>query len=70
LASELVEELGCASPLFSVAQSYFLHAFVEGMGNEDISAVIKLIEADSRAGPGEKGTHDAGDLLPKRALFT
>lgn len=49
LASELVEEPGCASPLFSVAQSYFLRAFIEGMGDEDISAVIKLIEADSHA---------------------
>lgn len=69
MASELVEELGCASPLFSVAQSYFRRASDNGMENDDISAVIKLIETDSRAHPEEKGTHGAGDLFRKRALI-
>jgi 3-hydroxyisobutyrate dehydrogenase len=47
MAGELSERLGCASPLFDVAQSYFNRARDLGMGDEDISAVIKLIETDS-----------------------
>ncbi|MFK3800204.1 MULTISPECIES: NAD(P)-dependent oxidoreductase [unclassified Pseudomonas] len=47
MAGELSERLGCASPLFDVAQSYFNRARDMGMGEEDISAVIKLIERDS-----------------------
>ncbi|SER73312.1 3-hydroxyisobutyrate dehydrogenase [Pseudomonas sp. NFACC02] len=48
MAGELSERLGCASPLFDVAQSYFKRARELGMDEEDISAVIKLIEADSK----------------------
>lgn len=54
MAGEMSDELGCASPLFSAAQSYFLRALDMGMGEEDISAVIKLIEADSRVSPQEE----------------
>jgi len=49
MASELSEELGSAAPLFNAAKPYFLRAIEEGIGEEDISAVIKLIEADSKA---------------------
>lgn len=42
MASELSEELGCAAPLFNAAKPYFLRAIEEGIGEEDISAVIKL----------------------------
>lgn len=48
LAQELTEELGCATPLFSAAAPYFYRGLNSDMANEDISAVIKLIEADSR----------------------
>lgn len=51
MAGALSADLGCASPLFSVAQSYFNRARELGMGEEDIAAVIKLIEADSHARP-------------------
>lgn len=53
MGENLAHELGCATPLFSTAVPYFLRAIESGMGEEDISAVIKLIEAES------------GDLLPK-----
>ncbi|WP_256658526.1 NAD-binding protein [Pseudomonas sp. WPR_5_2] len=49
MASELSEEFGSAAPLFNAAKPYFLRAIEEGIGEEDISAVIKLIEADSKA---------------------
>ncbi|NBA93662.1 NAD(P)-dependent oxidoreductase [Pseudomonas sp. R5(2019)] len=49
MAGELSQELGCAAPLFNAAKPYFLRAIAEGIGEEDISAVIKLIEADSLA---------------------
>jgi 3-hydroxyisobutyrate dehydrogenase len=44
---ELVQQTGAASPLFSVAAAYFHRALAQGMGEEDISAVIKLLEAES-----------------------
>ncbi|MES2534490.1 MAG: NAD(P)-dependent oxidoreductase [Pseudomonadota bacterium] len=50
----LVREFGSAAPLFSAAAPYFYRALDSGMGNEDISAVIKLIEADSRNADPEK----------------
>ena len=49
MAGELAASLGCATPLFSAAAPYFRRASNLGMRQEDISAVIKLIEADSRA---------------------
>lgn len=49
LGRELAGETGAASPLFSAALPYFQRALDEGMGDEDIAAVIKLIEADSRS---------------------
>jgi 3-hydroxyisobutyrate dehydrogenase-like beta-hydroxyacid dehydrogenase len=40
-----------ATPLFSAATPYFRRAIELGLGAEDISAVVKLIEADSRQSP-------------------
>jgi len=40
-------DLGCATPLFSTAAPYFLRALEGGMGEEDIAAVVKLLEAES-----------------------
>ena len=57
MASELSEELGCATPLFDAAKPYFVRAIDEGIGEEDISAVIKLIEADSLAQPHMSKRH-------------
>lgn len=48
LGREMADELGCATPLFSTASPYFERALASGMGDEDIAAVIKLIEADSK----------------------
>lgn len=48
LGRAMADELGCATPLFSVSTPYFERALADGMGSEDIAAVIKLIEADSR----------------------
>ena len=48
LGAEMAEELGCASPLFSTASAYFRRALADGLGDEDIAAVIKLIEAESK----------------------
>lgn len=48
LGREMADELGCATPLFSAASPYFQRALDSGMGDEDIAAVIKLIEADSQ----------------------
>jgi 3-hydroxyisobutyrate dehydrogenase-like beta-hydroxyacid dehydrogenase len=47
MGAALAKELGCATPLLSVAAPYYLRAIEGGMGAEDISAVIKLLEADS-----------------------
>lgn len=47
LAGELAGELGCATPLFSAAAPYFYRGLKSEIATEDISAVIKLIEADS-----------------------
>lgn len=48
LGQEMVNESGCATPLFSAAVPYFKRAFDEGIQHEDIAAVIKFLEADSR----------------------
>lgn len=47
MGNELAEQLGCANPLFSTAVPYFQRAINDGMGDEDIAAVIKLLDADS-----------------------
>ena len=52
LGRELADELGTASPLFSVAAPYFYRGINSDMREEDISAVIKLLEAES-----QKQTH-------------
>lgn len=51
LGAEMGRELECATPLFSAAAPYFLRALEGGMGEEDISAVIKLLEAESGPSP-------------------
>ena len=49
LGDSMAKELGCATPLFSAALPYFKRALKHGLGEQDISAVIQLIEADSRS---------------------
>lgn len=51
LGSNMAEELGCATPLFSKASEYYRRAIANGWGEEDIAAVIKVIEDDSRQMP-------------------
>lgn len=51
LGTAMAEELGCATPLFSTAAPYFQRAISEGIGDQDVAAVIKLIEADSQPLP-------------------
>lgn len=48
MGEELSEELGCSSPLFTASLPYFRKAIASGMGEEDIAAVIKLLEQESR----------------------
>ncbi len=47
LCQDLVQEVGATTPLFACASQYFHRAIQEGIGEEDIAAVIKLIEADA-----------------------
>jgi len=47
MAGQLASDLGCATPLFSTAQPYFLRALEQGLGDQDIAAVLQLVEADS-----------------------
>jgi 3-hydroxyisobutyrate dehydrogenase-like beta-hydroxyacid dehydrogenase len=47
MGADMASELGCATPLFSVAARYFLRALEGGMGEQDIAAVIQLLEAES-----------------------
>jgi 3-hydroxyisobutyrate dehydrogenase len=47
LAAELAREVGAATPLFSTAAPYFYRGLASDIAAEDVSAVIKLIEADS-----------------------
>lgn len=49
LGSRMAQDLGCVTPLFTTAMPYFQRAIAQGMGDEDIAAVIKLIESDSEA---------------------
>lgn len=49
LNEEMVGAIGAAAPLFSAALPYFKRAIQDGIGTEDIAAVIKLVEADSAA---------------------
>lgn len=49
MGNEMAGQLGCVNPLFSTAVPYFMRAIEGGMGEEDIAAVIKLLEADSQA---------------------
>ena len=51
LGEQMARELGCASPLFDTAAPYFRRALSQGMGEQDISAVIALIESESESGP-------------------
>lgn len=48
LGREMADELGCATPLFSAAEPYYQQALDGAMRDEDIAAVIKLLEAQSR----------------------
>jgi 3-hydroxyisobutyrate dehydrogenase len=48
LASEMAGETGSAMPLFSAAAPYFRRAVDQGIGQKDISAVITLLEQESR----------------------
>lgn len=52
LGRSMADELGCATPLFSAAEPYYKRALDSEMKNEDIAALIKLIEADSTPGQG------------------
>lgn len=52
LGAQLASDLACSTPLFSAASAYFLRGLEAGMDEEDISAVIKLLEAES----GDKQT--------------
>lgn len=54
LDEELVNSLGVSAPLFSTAAPYFHRAIQDGIGGEDIAAVIKLIEAESDASSKNK----------------
>jgi 3-hydroxyisobutyrate dehydrogenase len=47
MGADMARDLGCATPLFSAAAPYFERALEGGMGEEDIAAVIKLLEAES-----------------------
>lgn len=47
MSGDLAKKLGCATPLFSAAQPYFVRALKEGRGEQDIAAVLELIDADS-----------------------
>ncbi|MGO4003362.1 NAD(P)-dependent oxidoreductase [Pseudomonas fluorescens] len=51
MSGDLAKNLGCATPLFSAAQPYFLRALKEGRGEQDIAAVLELIDADSKQNP-------------------
>lgn len=54
LGAQMAQDLGCATPLFSTAVPFFQRAIAQGMGDEDIAAVIKLIENDSTS-PSHNG---------------
>jgi len=69
MGADMASELGCATPLFSAAAPYFLRALEGGMGDEDIAAVIKLVEAESTpAIPSPLA--EQGNELPMPAAFS
>lgn len=47
MGTRMAEDLRCATPLFSAAVPYFQRAIEAGMGEQDIAAVIRLLESDS-----------------------
>lgn len=49
LGEQMARDLHSAAPLFTAAAPYFRRAMDEGLAQEDISAVIKLLEAESAA---------------------
>lgn len=51
LGRDMADQLGCATPLFSASEPYYQRALDSDMRNEDIAALIKLLEADS--GPAQ-----------------
>jgi len=55
LGRAMADELGCATPMFSAAEPYYQRALGGELRNEDIAALIKLIEADSRPEQGGQG---------------
>jgi 3-hydroxyisobutyrate dehydrogenase len=57
LGEQMARDLGCPAPLFSTAVPYFRQAMTEGMAHEDISAVIKLLEAKARTSHPPQGNH-------------
>jgi 3-hydroxyisobutyrate dehydrogenase len=46
-AESLAEQLDCATPLLDTAAPYYKRALASGMADEDIAAVIKLLEDDT-----------------------
>jgi len=48
LGREMADELGCATPLFSAVEPWYQQALSSNLRDEDIAAVIKLLEAQSR----------------------
>jgi 3-hydroxyisobutyrate dehydrogenase-like beta-hydroxyacid dehydrogenase len=48
LASEMAGETGSAMPLLSAAAPYFRRAVDQGIGDKDISAVVTLLEQESK----------------------
>lgn len=57
LGEQMARDLGCPAPLFSTAVPYFRQAMAEGMAHEDISAVIKLLEAKARTSHPPQSNH-------------
>jgi 3-hydroxyisobutyrate dehydrogenase len=57
LGEQMAQDLGCPAPLFSTAVPYFRQAMAEGMAHEDISAVIKLLEAKARTSHPPQSNH-------------
>ncbi|MFT4193526.1 MAG: NAD(P)-dependent oxidoreductase [Ottowia sp.] len=48
MGADMASSLGCPTPLFTTATAWFKRALSEGRGEEDIAAVIQLLQADSR----------------------
>lgn len=54
LGEQMARDLGCAAPLFTAALPYFREAMAQGLAHEDISAVIKLLEAQAMHTPASR----------------